>query len=466
MHDGHLPAKRTGLLWSWASLCLLLASVALVAFGIVEAARFAVANLALIAGPLRTRSVWEILGLFVIARLFTFNFSHPLVRPARSVLLWWMIGTACAALAQHVVREVNPSESSLRQLDENWLAVRERLEFILKYNLLALFVAGGWLLALKHARPFAGSFRLGTKALEWASAVLMILTAATSFSFFTSYSADQFATQAFDKRRQEIMVVLRETEGRVAANLAREQIVKEIEADKPAAARALGSALEDIVRARAATSCREGDASCIAAIKAFSLDGKGAVAADLQAVVKASVADAKEHLGIPASQGRRDLRLPEEFSRPPTSVNELHAQWAAAERSRRELDKVRSEESSSKARLQEARLEVVKALASVVGGSLLSILDLASLTQIIGSFAEAYYDRCTGALADAGRLPRAGALWQFTREAINRSLQQEKTDVRPGPIGTPPDFPPRIPPGGEPDVRARGLAIEPRLPPR
>jgi hypothetical protein len=464
MDDGHLPAKRSGLLWSWASLCLLLASVALVALAVVEGARFAVANLALIVGPLRTRSVWEILGLFVIAWLFTFNFSHPLVRPARSVLLWWMIGTACAALAQLVVREVNPSESSLRQLDENWLVLRERLEFILKYNLLALFVAGGWLLALKYARPFAGSFRRGTKTLEWASAALMILTAATSFSFFTSYSADQFATQAFDERSQEIRVVLRETEGRVAANLSREQIVKEIEADKQAAARALGSALEDIVRARAAASCREGDASCIAAIKAFSLDGKGPVAADLQTVVKTSVSDAKEHLGMPASQDRTDPRLPEEFLRRPTSVNELHAQWAAAERSRLALDKARREEISSKARLQEATAEAVKALASVAGSSLLAIVDLASLAQIIGDFAEAYYDRCTGALADAGRLPSAGALWQFTREAINRSLQEEKTDVRPGPID--PRILRRGLSAGDPDVRPRGLAVEPRLPPR
>src|SRR5260370_36495995 len=106
MRDGNLPAKGSGLLWSWASLCLLLASVALVAFGVVEGARFAVANLASIVGPLRTRSVREILGLFVIAWLFTFNFSHPLVRPARSGLLWWVTGTACAPLAQLAVREV------------------------------------------------------------------------------------------------------------------------------------------------------------------------------------------------------------------------------------------------------------------------------------------------------------------------------------------------------------------------
>jgi hypothetical protein len=313
-----------------------------------------------------------------------------------------------------------------------------------------LLVAGGWLLALKYARPFAGSFRLGTKILEWASAALMILTAATSFSFFTSYSANQFSTQAFDKRSQEIKVVLRETEGRVAANLAREQIVKEIEADKPAAARALGSALEDIVRARAAASCREGDASCIAAIKAFSLDGKGPVAADLQAVVKTSVSDAKEHLGLPASQHRTDLRLPEEFSRQPTSANELHAQWAAAERARLALDEARREEISSKARLREARIEAVKALAGVVGSSLLGILDLASPTQIFGDFAEVYYDRCTGT---------------FTREAISRSLQEEeKADVRPGPID--PRILRRGPPGGDPDVRPRGLEIEPRLEPR
>ncbi len=75
----------------------------------------------------------------------------------------------------------------------------------------------GWFLSLLYARPLVVYFRSGSRLLDRASVLLTILTAASSFSFFTADGLDRQAAENDNMRRGDVAPALRQTDELIAA---------------------------------------------------------------------------------------------------------------------------------------------------------------------------------------------------------------------------------------------------------
>jgi hypothetical protein len=366
---------------AWLGLGLLLAASAAATLAFAKAG-------SLLFAWLGSPTVWQVLAGLIVAWAFTFTLPDKVGAPLRGVLQWWIAGTALAALALVIARQTNAAAEALHRWDAGWLSLKEKLGVVFAYDLLPALLVSGWLLSLTYAPQLSGVFRVGRRLLGGASIAFTILTAATSFSFFTV--AGDYADRLGD-----VTVVARETEGKVAENLAREQLTKAMQDDPAAAAEALRALLQ------ARLDCARKGPGCDASI------------GQLKAALKR----------VPPHDQRADKPLPEAFAHPPGTAADLRAQLSEQRRIEQQRADAAREETRSRTQLQEAIRGAVELVIGVLGGELVGLVDLANVREVIGELAESYFEACVQLLVGDAVVGNLAAFWQRLSEAVERALK-------------------------------------------
>ena len=94
-------------------------------------------------GPLPAIPVLAYAVVGWIGYLLTFKFDTEFVKPLRGIVACWAIGLSLAAMVELFVRIWAIPSGSLRSFERIWLDERDRLNWILRYNLLALALSQG-----------------------------------------------------------------------------------------------------------------------------------------------------------------------------------------------------------------------------------------------------------------------------------------------------------------------------------
>jgi hypothetical protein len=334
--------------------------------------------------------VWQFAAVAWAGVLCIDKFAPKRLRPLRVVVVCWAIGLSLAAGAEFVVGEWAVSDDALHRFEETWVDARAGLDWLLRYNLLAAALTTMWVLAL-HAKWSSRYLTLSLKAIGYGGRVLMVLSAAATFSFFTAHAADAVAAESFHSRQTEAVMVLREAEDAVASERARHVVEQRIKHDPHWAANFLRGRIEAMVQKYGPRLCTIDDSVCRPALGNFTLRDAAGLAPDDAAQVKLLLENIGpgQSIRIPTA---KPVILPDELARPPRNRDEIRAQQIVLEALTVRRNTAEADDHEAQMDLHRVSdtvaLQVVRSLDSVM----LAILGADAASGIIGDSAEATFD--------------------------------------------------------------------------